>query len=45
MNNDGAELKVLAKNDMGDAIVGTPALSDGNLLVRTRTRLFCIAKE
>ncbi|MDE0735873.1 MAG: PQQ-binding-like beta-propeller repeat protein [Pirellulaceae bacterium] len=45
MNNDGAELKVLAKNDMGDAIVGTPAISDGNLLVRTRTRLFCIAKE
>jgi len=45
LNNDGAELKILAKNDMGDAIIGTPAISDGQLIVRTRSRLFCIAAE
>ena len=45
LNNDGAELKILAKNDMGDAIIGTPVISDGQLIVRTRSRLFCIAAE
>lgn len=45
LNNDGAELKILAKNDMGDAIIGTPAISDGQLIVRTRSRLFCIAEQ
>jgi outer membrane protein assembly factor BamB len=45
LNNDGAELEILAKNDMGDAIIGTPAISDGQLIIRTRSRLFCIAAE
>mgnify|MGYP003774453493 CR=1 FL=1 len=45
LNNDGEELKILAKNDMDDAIIGTPAISDGQLIVRTRSRLYCIAGE
>jgi outer membrane protein assembly factor BamB len=41
---DGADLKVLAKNDMGEAIIGTPAIADGRLYIRTRTKLYCLAK-
>ena len=39
----GPELKVLAKNDMGESILGTPAIADGRLFIRTRTKLFCVA--
>ena len=38
----GPDLKVLANNDMGEGIVGTPAIADGRLYVRTRTKLYCI---
>jgi len=37
------ELKVLARNDMGESIIGTPAIADGRLFIRTRSRLYCIA--
>ena len=39
----GPDLKILAKNDMGDAILGTPAIADGGLYVRTRSRLICVS--
>ena len=42
---DGPEYEVLAKNDMGDSIVGTPAIADGRLYVRTRTKLICVGGE
>jgi hypothetical protein len=41
----GPELKVLANNDFGEPIAATPALVDGQVFVRTRTRLFCIGDE
>lgn len=31
--------EVLAENDMGDAVVATPALADGRIFTRTRSRL------
>jgi outer membrane protein assembly factor BamB len=40
----GPELKTLAKNDMGESCVATPAIADGRLFIRTRTRLYCVAK-
>ncbi|HCN29001.1 MAG TPA: hypothetical protein DIT64_09640 [Verrucomicrobiales bacterium] len=40
---DGAELKVLGKNDMGEEIIATPSIADGRLYIRTRENLFCIA--
>lgn len=40
----GPKLEVLARNDMGESILGTPAIADGRLYVRTRTKLFCVAK-
>lgn len=36
------KLTVLAKNDMGEPILGTPAIADGRLFIRTRTKLFCV---
>lgn len=39
---DNSELDVLEENDMGEAVIGTPAISDGRLIVRTRTKLFSI---
>jgi outer membrane protein assembly factor BamB len=33
------ELDVLAVNDMGDAILANPAISDGALFIRTRGKL------
>lgn len=39
---DSPELEVLAVNDMGDSILGTPAIADGALFVRTRKSLLRI---
>ncbi len=39
-----AKLTVLAKNDMGDSIIGTPAIADGRLIVRTRSKLICVGQ-
>jgi len=36
------ELEVLSVNDMGDSILGTPAIADGGLFVRTRKSLLRI---
>jgi outer membrane protein assembly factor BamB len=40
---DGPELKVLARNDMGQEILGTPAIADGKIYLRTREKLYCVA--
>ncbi|WP_397568427.1 PQQ-binding-like beta-propeller repeat protein [Schlesneria sp. T3-172] len=39
---DAPELDVLAINEMGDSILGTPAIADGALFVRSRTALMRI---
>jgi outer membrane protein assembly factor BamB len=36
------KLKVLARNDMGEECVATPAIADGHLYIRTRTKLYCV---
>jgi outer membrane protein assembly factor BamB len=40
---DSPQLEVLAKNDMGENCIATPAIADGKLFVRTKDKLFCIA--
>lgn len=40
---DGPELKVAGKHDMGEEIIATPAIADGRLYVRTRESLLCVA--
>ena len=39
----GPKLEVLAKNDMGESCLGTPAIADGRLFIRTRNKLICVA--
>lgn len=39
---DSPDYEVLAKNDMGDSIVGTPAIADGRLFIRTREKLLAV---
>lgn len=39
------EFKILAKNDMGESCLATPAIADGRIIVRTRTRLICVADQ
>lgn len=41
---DNAEFEQLATNDMGESIIATPAISGGNLIIRTRTKLICVAE-
>ncbi len=40
---DGPEYKMLAKNDMGESIVGTPAIAGGSLFIRTRTKVLAVS--
>lgn len=40
---DGPELKVLGKNDIGEEIIATPAIADNRLFIRTRENLICVS--
>jgi hypothetical protein len=44
LEND-AEYAELARNDLGESIIATPAIADGALYVRTRTQVHCVAGE
>ena len=41
----GRELQVLARNDLDERMVASPAISDGQLFIRTDNYLFCIGKK
>ncbi|GIW82676.1 MAG: serine/threonine protein kinase [Gemmatales bacterium] len=40
----GPKFELLARNDLGEEIVATPALAHGRLFIRTRGHLFCIGR-
>lgn len=40
---NSAGYEELASNDMGESILATPAIADGRLFIRTRTKLVCVA--
>lgn len=42
---DGPEMKVLAKNDMGGSLVATPAIANDRIFVRTRDKLLCVGEQ
>jgi outer membrane protein assembly factor BamB len=42
---DPAKLVVLATNDLGEPSNATPAISDGQIFLRTDAHLYCIAEE
>lgn len=39
---NSADYQELASNDLGESILATPAIADGRLFIRTRTRVLCI---
>ena len=39
------DYEVLAENDLGDAIIGTPAIADGSLFFRTRESVICVGNQ
>ena len=41
----GREYELLATNDMNDICMATPAISDGMLLVRTKTHVFALGEQ
>lgn len=41
----GREFRVLARNDLGERLVASPAISDGQIFIRTDGYLFCIGKK
>jgi outer membrane protein assembly factor BamB len=42
---DNPEYEELVTNDVGESIIATPAISQGKLLIRTRTKLLCITEQ
>ena len=41
----GPEFKVLGKNSLDELCMSTPAIADGNLIIRTATKLVCVRKK
>jgi hypothetical protein len=38
----GPEFRLLAANDMGEEIIASPAISDGDIFIRGARHLFCV---
>lgn len=43
--DDGEALNVLARNDLGEGIMATPAIVEGRLYVRTLTHLWAFGRQ
>jgi hypothetical protein len=41
----GGKFQVLAKNNLGESIVATPAVSNGQIFIRGEKHLFCIGQK
>jgi outer membrane protein assembly factor BamB len=41
----GPELNILAKNDLGESCLASPAIADGRIYIRTREKLYCLSNE
>jgi hypothetical protein len=42
--NAGAQFKVVQTNSLDELCLSTPAVSQGHLLIRTASRLYCIQR-
>ena len=40
----GREFKQLAKTQLGDGFMASPAIVDNEMILRSKTELFCITK-
>lgn len=41
----GREPRVIAKNDIGERLIASPALSNGQIFLRSDNKLFCVGKR
>ena len=41
----GTEFKILAENDLADYTLSSPAVSDGQIFLRTTKYLYCIGRR
>ena len=41
----GSAFEVLAENDLDDYTLSSPAVSEGQIFIRTAKRLYCIGKR
>jgi hypothetical protein len=41
----GREPRVIAKNDIGERLIASPALSDGQIFLRSDGQLFCVGRR
>ena len=41
----GPEFEVLAENEFGDYVLSSPAVSDGQIFIRTTKFLYCIGQR
>ncbi len=41
----GAKFEIIAENDLGDYCLSSPAISDGQIFLRTTQHLYCIGKR
>jgi len=41
----GREPRVIAKNDIGERLIASPALSNGQIFLRSDNKLFCVSKR
>ena len=42
---DGAEFKVLAENELNETCKASPAISQGNIFIRSEKKLYCIGQN
>jgi outer membrane protein assembly factor BamB len=40
----GPKFQILARNEMGETVVASPAIANGQLFIRGQNHLFCIGK-
>jgi hypothetical protein len=41
----GPKFEVMAENDLNDYCLSSPAISDGQIFIRTAQHLYCIGKR
>ena len=41
----GREPRIIAKNDIGERLIASPAISDGQIFLRSDDKIFCIGKR
>ena len=42
---NAAQMEILAKNDLGDSCIASPAIADGKLYFRTKEKLLCFGVQ